>query len=229
MDSAYPRPQLRRADWMPLDGPWRFLHDDARAFQDPAEIERWPREIRVPYPPESQASGIGDRGFHPVCWYQREFELVPGKGRVLLRFGAVDYAARVWVNGQLAATHEGGHTPFAADITHLLDACGRQQLTVRAEDDPHELTKPRGKQDWQLEPHALWYPRTSGIWQSVWLEQVPATYVDKIRWTPRVEGFAIGFEARLAGLPREEAIVSGFSQGGGLALAVGLLSDKIGA
>ncbi len=207
MDFAYPRPQLQRANWTSLDGPWRFAFDDAGAWREPADVTEWPHEIRVPYPPESPASGIGDGGFHPVCWYQREFEALPGDDRVMLRFGAVDYAARVWVNGHLAVLHEGGHTPFAADITHFLDPSGRQQLTLRAEDEPGDLTKPRGKQDWQLEPHALWYPRTSGIWQTVWLERVPRTYIEKLRWTPRVEGFAIGFEARIAGDPRDDLAV----------------------
>ncbi|AEG91578.1 glycoside hydrolase family 2 protein [Ramlibacter tataouinensis] len=199
MDFGYPRPQLQRAQWISLNGTWRFCYDDAGQLQNPAQIERWPLEITVPFPPESKASGIGDQGFHKTVWYQREVDLKPGNDRVILRFGAVDYSARVWVNGSLAATHEGGHTPFSADITHMLDPSGRQVITVRAEDDPQELTKPRGKQDWQLEPHSLWYPRTTGIWQTVWMERVPRTYVDKIRWTPRVEGFSIGFEARLGG------------------------------
>ncbi|MDM0032151.1 glycoside hydrolase family 2 TIM barrel-domain containing protein [Variovorax sp. J22P271] len=196
---AYPRPQLVRESWIPLDGPWRFRFDDERSFLTPADITDWPNEIEVPYPPESDASGIGDRGFHSVCWYQRDVELAPDHGRVLLRFGAVDYAARVWVNGHLACTHEGGHTPFFADITHLLDPAGLQRITLRAEDDPHSLTQPRGKQDWQAVPHAIWYPRTTGIWQMVWLERVGRTYMDKIRWTPKVEGYAIYFEARIAG------------------------------
>ncbi len=207
MDFAYPRPQLQRAQWTSLNGPWRFCYDDRCAWQDPAAVADWPLEIRVPYPPESNASGIGDAGFHRACWYQRDVDLAPGDDRVFLRFGAVDYAARVWVNGRLAMTHEGGHTPFAADITQLLDPGGRQVVTVRAEDDPQELTKPRGKQDWHLEPHALWYPRTTGIWQTVWVERVPRTYVDKIRWTPRVEGFAIGFEARVAGDPMPDLAI----------------------
>lgn len=184
---------------MSLNGVWRFCFDDERAFLSPDDISAWPREIRVPFPPESEASGIGDRGFHYVCWYQRDVELPPDGGRVILRFGAVDYAARVWVNGRLAVTHDGGHTPFSADITHLLDPAGRQVVTVRAEDDPCDLTKPRGKQDWQAEPHGIWYPRTTGIWQTVWLERVGRTYIDKIRWTPKVEGYALYFEARIAG------------------------------
>jgi beta-galactosidase/beta-glucuronidase len=195
----YPRPQLQRKHWISLNGTWRFRFDDDGSIASAAEIAEWPLQITVPFPPESKASGIGDRGFHKVCWYQRDFDFKPAPGRTILHFGAVDYAARVWVNGQLVATHEGGHTPFSADITGALRADGRQTVTVRAEDDPHELAKPRGKQDWQLEPHSIWYPRTSGIWQTVWIEQVPRTWIDKIRWTPRVEGFQIGLEARLGG------------------------------
>jgi len=196
---AYPRPQLQRAHWTPLNGSWRFCFDDQARFENPADVRQWPLEINVPFPPESKASGIGNTGFHKAVWYQRDVQIAPGDDRVILRLGAVDYAAKVWVNDRLAVMHEGGHTPFAADITQLLDPSGRQVITVRAQDDPHDLTKPRGKQDWQLEPHSLWYPRTTGIWQTVWFERVPRTYVDKIRWTPRVDGFMIGFEARLAG------------------------------
>ncbi|CAG1012650.1 beta-glucuronidase [Burkholderiaceae bacterium] len=207
MEFAYPRPQLQRAQWTSLNGSWRFRFDDDRAFSQPSQIDEWPLQIEVPFCPESQASGVGDRGFHAACWYQRDFECRPGRDRVILRFGAVDYAARVWVNGRLAATHEGGHTPFCADITELLDESGRQTLSVHVEDDPHDLAKPRGKQDWQREPHSIWYPRTTGIWQTVWFERVARTYIDKIRWTPQVEGFAIGFEARIAGDPAEDAWV----------------------
>ncbi len=198
-DATYPRPQLRRADWTLLDGPWRFRYDDERRFLHPAEIDGWPLTIEVPFPPESAASGIGDRGFHPCCWYERDFDVAADGGRVILRFGAVDYQARVWVNGQFAVGHEGGHTPFHADITSFLRAGGRQTVAVQVVDDPHELTKPRGKQDWQREPHAIWYPRTTGIWQSVWFEKVGRTYVSKIRWTPHVERYALAFEAKIGG------------------------------
>ncbi|MGN6703393.1 MAG: glycoside hydrolase family 2 protein, partial [Burkholderiaceae bacterium] len=168
---------------------------------------QWSHEILVPYPPESENSGIGDRGFHSVCWYEREFEIQAEGQRVLLHFGAVDYAARVWVNGHLVAEHEGGHTPFQADITNVLDASGRQTVTVWVEDDPHDLAKPRGKQDWQLEPHSIWYPRTTGIWQSVWVERVARTYIQKLRWTPFFEGFEIGCEAFVAGDQKDDLTV----------------------
>lgn len=199
MNFAYPRPQLVRRQWTDLNGPWRFCYDDERRFSSPRDIESWPLQIEVPFAPESAASGIGDTGFHTVCWYEREFDCPTGDDRVILRFGAVDYAAQVWVNGRLATTHEGGQTPFCADITSLLDPSGRQTVTVCVEDDPLDLAKPRGKQDWQLEPHSIWYPRTTGIWQTVWFERVARTYINKIRWTPQVEGYAIGFELRVAG------------------------------
>ena len=146
-------------------------------------------------------SGIGDRGFHLACWYQRSLNIqidqAINSDRILLHFGAVDYFAKVWVNGLLVATHEGGHTPFSADITFALNNNGDQIVTVIAEDDPHDLSKPRGKQDWQLERHSIWYPRTTGIWQEVWIERVGEIYIEKIRWTPHMEEFSIQFEATI--------------------------------
>jgi hypothetical protein len=199
LEFGYPRPQLERPSWTSLNGPWRFCFDPERRYSNPSDIETWPARITVPYPPESKASGLGDRGFHHTVWYERDFDVEPGAGRVILHFGAVDYAAKVWVNGALAAEHEGGHTPFSADITVLLRRTGRQLVTLQVVDDPHDLAKPRGKQDWQAEPHAIWYPRTTGIWQTVWLEVVSRTYVESIRWTPNVENFALRFEAFIGG------------------------------
>jgi hypothetical protein len=196
---GYPRPQLRRDQWICLNGAWKFSFDDAGQFVQPRDISEWTHTIEVPFAPESARSGIGDTGFHPNCWYEREFELPKDDGRVLLHFGAVDYRARVWVNGQFMADHEGGHTPFSMDITPVLNENGVQRVTVWANDEAHELDKPRGKQDWQLEPHSIWYPRTSGIWQTVWAERVPAAYIDRIRWTPHMERWEIGFEAFVAG------------------------------
>lgn len=199
LDMAYPRPQLQRSHWLCLNGQWKFTFDDAGKFSRPSDIPDWSYRIQVPFAPESIQSGIHDLGFHPNCWYEREFEIGPSNGRVLLHFGAVDYRARVWVNDQLVAEHEGGHTPFKADITAVLNPDGIQRVTVWAEDDPHDLAKPRGKQDWQLHPHSIWYPRTSGIWQTVWLEQVPDIYIDRLCWTPHFERWEIGLEAFVTG------------------------------
>ncbi len=191
----YPRPQLRRAMWTSLNGSWRFCFDNEVKWTQPSEVPDWPLTINVPFAPESEKSGIGDTGFHPACWYEREFEVPADYDRLHLHFGAVDYQACVWVNDQLVAKHEGGHTPFSADITSALHKQGPQKLTVYAQDDPEDMEKPRGKQDWRREPHGIWYPRTSGIWQTVWMEALPKTHIHKLRWTPHLERWEIGFEA----------------------------------
>jgi len=196
---AYPRPQLVRENWLSLNGKWKFTFDDDNQFPNFSDSIPWSTEIMVPYPPESEASGVGDRGYHYACWYQRDFEISAKDQRVLLHFGAVDYRAKVWVNGHLVVEHIGGHTPFSADITFALGDKDNHTVTVYAEDDPHDLAKPRGKQDWQLQPHSIWYPRTTGIWQTVWLEVVAQTYINKIRWTPNFDGFEIGCETMIAG------------------------------
>ena len=195
----YPRPQLVRDNWLNLNGKWRFRYDDDLKFTVPDGVAGWSHEINVPFAPETEMSGVGDTGFHRACWYEREFELAPSSGRTILHFGAVDYSARVWVNNHLVAEHEGGHTPFAADITEVLKPDGKQTVTVFVEDDPFDLAKPRGKQDWQLEPHSIWYPRTTGIWQTVWVEQVSRTYIQTLRWTPIFETFEIGCEVIAGG------------------------------
>lgn len=192
---GHPLPQLRRSHWCTLDGSWDFAYDDAETGLD----RDWPsrgvgeRTITVPLPPESGLSGIGETGYHPVVWYSRAITAddlaragQPTQGeRVLLHLGAVNYRASVWIDGRLVGEHEGGHVPFALDITRALPSDGEDALlVVRAEDRPLDAGQPRGKQDWQSEPHDIWYSRTTGIWQSVWLEAVPRTAIAELAWTP---------------------------------------------
>ena len=198
-ESGHPRPQLTRDRWTTLNGEWDFSIDRDGRWQKPADVS-WEQKIVLPFAPESQASGIGDTSFFRVTWYRRRIhvpEMAPGM-RLHLHFGAVDYEATVWGNGWPLATHCGGYTPFTVDLTPLCDI-PEVEITVRAEDDPHDLTKPRGKQDWQLEPHSIWYPRTSGIWQTVWLESLPATYISSVRWTPNLERWEIAADIRTDG------------------------------
>jgi beta-galactosidase/beta-glucuronidase len=196
----YPRKQFRRDQWVSLNGPWRFCFDDAEKFHSQTDLKAWPLSINVPFAPETSASGIGDTGFHQRCWYERDFEFTPLPGkRLLLHFGAVDYRAQTWLNDQYLGEHEGGHTPFTFDITDSLRASGQQTLCVCAADDPHDLTKPRGKQDWRLEPHSIWYPRTTGIWQTVWLEEVNEIHIERLRCSPLLERWEIGVECFIAG------------------------------
>lgn len=188
---AYPRPQLRRPVWHSLDGEWRFAHDDseigsARGWFRTGDFER---TIVVPYPPESPASGIDDPSYHPVVWYSRvltaeETDRGDAGARILLHFGAVDYAATVWLNGSQVATHAGGHSPFSTDITDYLTGHGDDLLVVRAVDRPLDVGQPRGKQEWLPEPHEIWYRRTTGIWQPVWIEQAAPTHITELTWRP---------------------------------------------
>jgi len=204
---SHPRPQLTRRDWTDLGGTWEFAYDDAGVglHQEWHSGGPFDRTIVVPFPPESPLSGIGDRTFHPVIWYRRTFErMVAERRRLHLHFGAVDYRAQIWVNGTLVATHEGGHTPFSADITSALRASGTQTVVVRAEDLPEDMTQPRGKQDWQAESHAIWYDRTTGIWQPVWLEDVPETHVANLRWVPDIDRRSLQLNVRVAEPDRRE-------------------------
>jgi len=195
--SPAPRPQLIREHWADLSGQWRFAYD---------EPEFGHRTVLVPFPPESALSGIGDTGFHDVVWYQREigWDQIAAAGfdaatrpRLVLRFGAVDYRCEVWLNGTRLGSHEGGHTPFAFDLQdHLLEE-QNQILTVRAEDRAADVGQPRGKQDWEREAHVIWYDRTTGIWQPVWLEATPAVAVESLHWTFEVASGAVRAEIGL--------------------------------
>jgi len=197
---AYPRPQLQRDRWRSLDGIWELAYDDLARWSDPRQVV-FDRKIRVPFPPESAASGIGDEGFHPVCWYRVKIELGhDDRGeRTLLHFGAVDYQAQVWANGHLVVTHQGGHTSFTADVSDAIATGNSLEIVVRAFDDPHDLEQPRGKQDWLERPHDIWYPRTTGIWQTVWLEPVPAQRISRIVWTPYLERWEMGVRIEVSG------------------------------
>ena len=192
----FPRPQMQRSKWMSLDGIWQFCSGRGIAAAHPEQV-KWDSEIKVPFSPETPASGIDDCGFYTAVWYRRTWEQpqLPAGQRLLLHFEAVDWRATVWVNGRQVATHEGGYTPFSADITDVLRSDGPQEVVVRAEDDPADLAKPRGKQDWKLEPHSIWYPRTTGIWQTVWLETVPSTCIRTLQWTASLERWEISLEA----------------------------------
>ena len=197
---GYPRPQLQRANWTSLNGPWAFSLDPGAQWARPQDVS-WDRTITVPFSPETSRSGIGDLGFYRSCWYRRELQPPPlaEDERMLLHFGAVDYAATVWIQGSIAARHEGGYTPFSVDITDFVGESGPLEIIVRAEDDPDDLEQPRGKQDWQLKPHSIWYPRTTGIWQTVWLERVPLHRIERLRLTPNLDRWEIGLYARMTG------------------------------
>jgi len=184
----YPRPTFVREDWTNLNGPWEFEFDDA----DRGIAERWfenrkfSRTIVVPFTFESRLSGIADKSVHQVVWYRRKFRLPDAyRGRrIILNFGAVDYKATVWINGELICEHQGGYTPFSCDITESLKP--DNTLVVRAQDTVSK-GQPRGKQYWQPEPQGIYYTRATGIWQTVWIEPVSPFYLNYVRFYPDVK------------------------------------------
>ena len=177
--AEYPRPALRRDSCEILNGPWQYAITQTAEY--PAA---WQGSILVPYSPEAPASGVG-RTLQPGQWlhYHRLFAPPAGEGgRVLLHFGAVDYACAVQVNGHLAGGHRGGYWPFTLDITELLNGTGRNSLWVAVQDPTGHGTQARGKQT--LRPGGMFYPAQSGIWQTVWLERVPDNYIQTLTVTP---------------------------------------------
>ena len=191
----YPRPQLRRPEWKSLNGFWDYAIGP-RTEPRPKQADG---QILVPYPLESALSGVGESiTANDLLWYTRPFELPEAWDgqRVMLNFGAVDWEARVWVNGRFVGEHRGGYTPFAFDITSALAPAGPQEITVSVWDPTDEGYQPRGKQ--VREPGEIWYTAVTGIWQTVWIEPVPDQHVSALRVTPDVNRNAVRIETSLA-------------------------------
>ena len=201
--NEYPRPQFKREQWLNLNGEWRFAFDDG----DRGIREAWyngendfEQKICVPFVYQSKASRIGDLTPHDIVWYQRYFDVSVGeRQQAILHFGAVDYIADIYVNGQHVKHHIGGHTPFQINITPYLQTEGRQQVTVRAYDPHEDETIPRGKQFWEAESRSIWYTNSTGIWQTVWLEVVADRYLEQVRMTPLFDEGRVRIEALLNG------------------------------
>jgi beta-galactosidase/beta-glucuronidase len=187
----YPRPQFVREEWLNLNGEWEFAIEEEdeiggvqAGWQDGRPL---PQRILVPFPYQSELSGINDKNIYEVVWYARTFE-IPEKWRgrdTLLNFGAVDYRTTVWVNGQEVGHNRGGHVPFSFNITPYIHD-GANRLTLRVE-DKQDATQPRGKQSSSGLPHGIDYYCTTGIWQTVWLEPAPSLRIDCLRITPLLD------------------------------------------
>lgn len=197
----YPRPQFVRAEWLCLNGSWQFEFDEADDGESRGLIgTTLASAILVPFAPESELSGIGDVAFHEAVWYRRDVT-TPSSWtgrRVILHFQAADHDTTVWVNGAVAGRHRGAFTPFSFDITDLLDSDGTGDLAVRVRDSSTGV-QARGKQSRLSENHQAWYTRTTGIWQTVWLEPVSATHLERPRITPDVGSGTFRFELPLTG------------------------------
>ncbi len=179
---------FKRRRWTSLNGEWEFGAGQAQRFD---------RRIIVPFCPQSELSGLHDLDPGDVVWYRRRFD-APAAETLMLHFGAVDYRATVWVNGEEVARHEGGHTPFSADVSHVLRPAGNE-LVVRAEDPLADKTIPRGKQHWTTTPERIFYTATTGIWQTVWLEPLPASRIHSLHLTPDLDGGSVAFDLEADG------------------------------
>ena len=216
----YPRPQFVRDAWMNLNGTWEFEIDqgcsgEARGL---AEQEHLAGSILVPFCPESRLSGVEHRDFMACVWYKRTFTLpAEAEGKtVLLHFGAADYRTKVWVNGKPVGQHEGGYTSFEMDITAAVRE-GENLLTVCCEDNVRDGMQPNGKQSREYFSHGCDYTRTTGIWQTVWLEWVNPAYMRQVLITPDAANGRVRFGIRTEGAEgaaiRAEAWYGGESAG----------------
>jgi len=206
MINEYPRPQMVRENWTSLNGIWEFAFDD----EERGETEGWylhfpesGREILVPYTYETRLSGIGEETFHPVVWYQKKICTAKSENRILLHFEGSDYLTKVWINGKFAGGHRGGYARFSMDVTELLRE-GENTVTVRVQDSL-SCIQPRGKQRWKKENFGCWYVQTTGIWKTVWMEEVPVCHVERVKITPDLDRAKVKFEIRLNQAPQENA------------------------
>ena len=191
--SEHPKPQFQRDSWMNLNGPWAFEIDQSRSGEARklyAVDAALSQQIIVPFCPESDLSGIGYKDFMYGVWYQKKVTLSEEQcaGKVFLHFGAVDYEAVVYINGQKAGGHKGGYVSFKVDITAFVTP-GENVITVNAIDDTRNPMYPSGKQCEQFASYGCMYTRTTGIWQTVWLEFTPKTYIQGVHYeTNATEG-----------------------------------------
>ncbi len=189
--AEYPRPQfVRQASWLNLNGEWDFSFAEADFSQ----------KILVPFAYQTRLSGINRQEFHDLVWYKREFDLpsdMQGK-RILLHCGAIDYESHIWVNGSFVKHHIGGHVGFQIEITDFIKAAGNE-IIIKVFDDALDMEMPRGKQYWKEQSEGIFYTRTTGIWQTVWLEAVNSTYLQKVWLTPDLDQKALNIEYEIEG------------------------------
>ena len=218
--NEYPRPQLARKDWLSLNGEWQFLKDFGVSGKQRnlfcADDSAFPEKITVPFCMESSLSGIGYTDFCECVWYRKRVDIPAawrenGK-RVLLNVGACDYLTDVYVNSRHAGSHRGGYVSFELDITDLICE-GENVITICAEDKTRSCEQPAGKQSQRYESFGCFYTRTTGIWQSVWLESAGAEYIKSVKYDCNTEASALGITAKLFGGVGKTVKAEAFWQG----------------
>ena len=200
--AEHPNPQFEREHWLCLNGTWEFCKDSGNSGADRKYFEPgadYPSEITVPFCPQSRLSGIGDTDFLSSVWYRRKVTVTADRlsGIVRLHIGACDYLTTVYVNGKRVGEHRGGYVSFWFDLTEYLSP-GENTLVIHAEDNERDPLIPRGKQSEEYYSHGCDYTRTTGIWQTVWLEFLPCVHIESFRLFPDVGG-SLTVQAKLCG------------------------------
>ena len=198
--SEHPNPQFQRNSWINLNGAWEFEIDKSNSGFDRKlyEAESFSKEILVPFCPESKLSGIGDTDFLNSVWYKRKITVANKDRLVILHIGACDYFTTVYVNGKKVGTHKGGYTSFSFDITDFVSV-GENTLVIHAADDVRSGRQPGGKQSDKLHSYGCSYTRTTGIWQTVWLEFVPVTHIQSVKYYPDASNGNLNIKAIVKG------------------------------
>ena len=198
--SEHPNPQLQRENWINLNGIWEFEIDKSASGVDRKlyEAEKLSREIIVPFCPESKLSGIEDVDFLNSVWYKRSIPINDKSNRIILHIGACDFFTTVYVNAKKVGTHKGGYASFSFDITDYVER-GENTLIIHALDDNRTGLQPRGKQSALYHSHDCDYTRTTGIWQTVWLEFVPQTHIKTVKYYPDSANSSLQIKATVQG------------------------------
>ncbi|HLT89251.1 MAG TPA: glycoside hydrolase family 2 TIM barrel-domain containing protein [Sphingobacterium sp.] len=193
----YPRPQLVRENWQNLNGLWQYCIQEGKLGAKP---DAYDGEILVPFAVESALSGVGKTvGKENTLWYRRTFTIDKSwrNKPLILHFGAVDWLAEIYINGQKVGRHQGGFTPFSFDISAYLNKFGEQEIVVAVWDPTNEGPQPNGKQ--VVDPYGIWYTPVTGIWQTVWLESVPETHIVATKHTPDIDQHVLWIETEISG------------------------------
>lgn len=206
----HPNPQFMRNNWLNLNGEWDFIYDNENSGEAKGFYKTdypFNKKINVPFCPESKLSGVGNVDFIRGIWYRRNVN-IPERfknKRVLLHFGACDFVTKVYIDGELAGSHKGGYSSFFIDITKFINKKSIT-ITVYAEDDTRDPMQSKGKQSSIYNSHGCHYTRTTGIWQTVWLEATEKEYIESVKYYPNAENSSLDIQAVVVGNGQIEAV-----------------------
>ena len=228
----YPTPQFARSSWINLNGEWQFERDKSVSGRQRGLItaEKLSEKINVPFCMESRLSGIGDVDFCNCVWYKKAVDISPewldGGKRVILHIGACDYRTEVFVNGESVGSHIGGFVSFSFDITDYVSA-GKNLITICADDDVRSHNQPGGKQSYRYASAGCSYTRTTGIWQTVWLENIPCEYIESVKYYTDVNSATLTVVAKVNGADGKTLSAEAFFGGKAVGADSATVSNKV--